>query len=340
MTSETTDRNNPKRRQLLGLAAAGMVTSGLTAPFASSNAQAQAAAFPSKPIRIVVPFNAGSGSDSAARLYGEVMGRSLGQPVVIENRPGASGLLAIQNVRQAPADGYTMFVGSTSPMCVMPVLTKNLPYDPFKDLRPVHGMSVGGATIIVKGDSPHKTLPELLAAAKRENKILNVGSYSDGYMLVAMWVGAVGGVKINYVPYKGGIQSQTDLAAGQLDMAVNDSSGIAQLKSEGRIRALAITSDKRDPKYPDLPTMLEQGYNGFETYVFASLYVRGETPDDITRKLADAARAALLSPEGKRYQASNAGSPMMLHMAELGDFQRKEYERFKKVAEAAGIQPK
>jgi tripartite-type tricarboxylate transporter receptor subunit TctC len=268
------------------------------------------------------------------------MARSLGQTVVVENRPGGSGLLAIQIVKQAPADGYTMFVGSTSPMCVMPVLTKNLPYDAFKDLRPVHGMSVGGATVIVKGDSPYKTLPELLAAAKRENKVLNVGTYSDGYMLVAQWVGAVGGVKINNIPYKGGIQSQTDLAAGQLDLAINDSSGVVQLKREGRIRVLAITSDKREPKYPEVPTMLELGYAGFETYVFASLYVRAETPDDITNKLADSVRAAMLSPEGKAYQALNAGGPMMLHTKELGEFQRREYERFKKVAEAAGIQPK
>ena len=108
----------------------------------------------------------------------------------------------------------------------------------------------------------------------------------------------------------------------------------------GRIRVLAITSDKREPKYPEVPTMLELGYAGFETYVFASLYVRAETPDDITNKLADSVRAAMLSPEGKAYQALNAGGPMMLHTKELGEFQRKEYERFKKVAEAAGIQPK
>ncbi len=324
-----------RRRQWLGLAAAGMA-----AGWAARPALAQSGGFPNKPIRVVVPFNAGSGSDSASRLYGEVMSRHLGQPVVIENRPGASGLLAIQNVKQAPADGYTLFVGTTSPLCVMPVLTKNLPYDAFKDFRPVHGLSYGGATIIVKGDNPHKTLPELLAAAKRENKTLNVGTYSDGYMLVAQWVGVVGGVKINNIPYKGGIQSQTDLAAGQLDLAINDSSGVAQLKKEGRIRVLAITSDKREPKYPEVPTMLELGYAGFETYVFASFYVRAETPDDITNKLADAVRVAMLSPEGKAYQAANAGQPMMMHTKELGEFQRRDYERFKKVAELAGIQPK
>ena len=321
-----------KRGIKLALLAAAVLSA---APFA-----AMAQAWPSKPISYVVPFTPGGTTDVVGRTVAQLLTTSLGQTVVVENRPGGSGLLAIQLVKQAPADGYTMFVGSTSPMCVMPVLTKNLPYDAFKDLRPVHGMSVGGATIIVKGDSPYKTLPELLAAAKRENKVLNVGTYSDGYMLVGQWVGAVGGVKITHIPYKGGIQSQTDLAAGQLDLAINDSSGVAQLKREGRIRVLAITSDKREPKYPEVPTMLELGYAGFETYVFASLYVRSETPDDITNKLADSVRAAMLSPEGKAYQALNAGGPMMLHTKEMGDFQRKEYERFKKVAEAAGIQPK
>ena len=300
----------------------------------------QAGGFPSKPIRIVVPFNAGSGADSTARVYGEVMSRMLGQPVVVENRPGGSGLLAIAQVRQAPADGYTIFPGSTSPMCVMPVLNKSLPYDAFKDFRPLHGLSIGGVTVNVKGDSPYKSLPELLAAARRENRPLTVGSYSDGYMLVATWIGAVGGVKIIHVTYKGGIQSQTDLAAGQLDLAMNDSSGIAALKKEGKIRTLAITSTERDAKYPDVPTMKELGFTDFETHTFAAFFMRAETPDDITKKLADTVRAAMLSPEGKAYQAANAGGPMMMHTKELGDFQRKEYERFKKVADAAGLLPK
>jgi tripartite-type tricarboxylate transporter receptor subunit TctC len=158
-------------------------------------------------------------------------------------------------------------------------------------------------------------------------------------MLVATWLGSVGGVQINHITYKGGIQAQTDLAAGQLDLSVNDSSGFFALAKEGRIRPLAITSDKRDPKLPDLPTMKELGFADFETYVFASLFVRSETPDDITRKLADTVRQAMNSPEGKAYQNANAGNPMMLHTKELGDFQRREYERFKKVADAAGIQP-
>jgi tripartite-type tricarboxylate transporter receptor subunit TctC len=323
------------RRRLLSAAAAG-----LTPALAPSLSRAQAAPFPSKPIRIIVPFNAGSGSDSASRAYGEVMARLLGQPVLIENRPGGSGVVAIQIVKQAPPDGHTILLGSTSPMCVMPVLSKSLPYDAFKDFRPVHGLSYGGATFVVKADSPHNSIADFMAAARKEGRTLNVGNYSDGYMLVATWLGAAAGVKINHITYKGGVQAQTDVAAGQLDLAVNDSSGIVPLWKSGKIKPLAITSARRDPKYPDLKTMIEQGFDGFETYVFASLFVRSETPDDITNKLADAVRAAMNSPEGKAYQAANSGEPMLMHTKELGDFQRRDYERFKRVAEMAGIQPK
>jgi tripartite-type tricarboxylate transporter receptor subunit TctC len=111
------------------------------------------------------------------------------------------------------------------------------------------------------------------------------------------------------------------------------------LAKEGRIRPVAVTSGERDPKFAEVPTMKELGFSDFETYVFASLFVRAETPDDITIKLANTVRAAMLSPEGKAFQAANTGNPMMMHTKELGDFQRREYERFKKVADAAGIQP-
>jgi tripartite-type tricarboxylate transporter receptor subunit TctC len=330
---------NP-RRQLLARSAL-LTVPGLGASWVSGSAQAQgAASFPARPIRFVVPFTAGSGADSGARAYGDVIARLWGQAVQVENRPGASGAVAAQAVKAAPADGYTVFIGTNSPMAVNPVLSKSLPYDPFKDFRPVHGMLVGAAAFIVKGDSPFRSLKDLLEAARRENKTLNVGSYSEGYMLIARWLGLVAGVQVNYVNYKGGVQSQTDVAGGQLDLGVNDLSGTAALVKDGRLRVLAITSDKRDPRFPEVPTMLESGFAGFETYTFAAFYVRSETPDDITAKLAEGIRFAMNSPEGKTYQTNNATVPLMLSMDAMRDFQRSEYERFKRVAEQAGIQPK
>ncbi|MFZ9407195.1 MAG: Bug family tripartite tricarboxylate transporter substrate binding protein [Burkholderiaceae bacterium] len=322
------------RRHLISSAAA------LVTLHYGAAAHAQAASFPSRPVRFVVPFAAGSGADSGARAYGDVLGRLWGQPVQVENRPGASGAVAAQAVKAAPADGHTVFIGTNSPMAVNPVLSKSLPYDPFKDFRPVHGMLVGTAAFIVKGDSPYRNLRDLLEAARKEGKTLNVGSYSEGYMLIARWLGLVAGVQVNYVNYKGGVQSQTDVAGGQLDLGVNDLSGTAALVKDGRLRVLAITGDRRDPRFSDVPTMLELGFAGFETYTFAAFYVRSETPDDITARLAEGIRFAMNSPEGKNYQTNNATVPLMLSLDAMRDFQRSEYERFKKVAEQAGIQPK
>ncbi len=312
----------------------------LTACLIAPSAQAQAPSFPTKPIRVIVPFTAGSGSDSASRAYGEVMSRLLGQPVVVENRPGGSGVVAIQAVKGAPADGHTILLASVSPMAVNPVLVKNLPYDAFKDFRPVHGLTVGPAAFIVKGDSPHKTMGEFVAAARKDKQTINVGNYSDGYMLVGAWLGTVGGFPVNHVTYKGGVQMQTDVVGGTLDIGVNDFGGVVPLVKEGRLRVLAITSDKRDPMLPNIPTMKESGFPDFETYVWASFYVRSETSDEITNKLAETVRKAMESPEGQAYAKSLPCCQMMLSTKEMGNFQRREYERFKKVAEQAGIQPK
>lgn len=307
--------------------------------FAAPIASAQATDFPSKPIRIVVPFGAGSGSDETSRVYGEIVSKMLGQPVVVENRPGGSGLLAIQAVKAAEPDGHTILLASNSPMAVNPVVVKNLPYDPFKDFRPVHGLSVGPAALVVRTDSPYKTINDLIAAARKDKRPLMVGNYSEGYQLIGAWLGTAGKVEVTHVRYKGGAQMVTDVIGGQLDVGVNDFGGVVSLIKSGKLRALALTGDKRDKAFPDVPTMMESGFPEFETYVWASLFVRAETPDAVVKKLADAFNAALKSEPGRAYQSSRPGTPMMLSMDAMGAFHRREYERFKRVAEAAGIEP-
>lgn len=310
----------------------------LALPFAPAAAQS-ATDFPSKPIRIIVPFNAGSGADETSRVYGDIVSKMLGQPVVVENRPGASGLLAIQAVKSAPADGYTLLQASNSPMAVNPLVMKNLPYDPFKDFRPVHGFSVGPAAIVARIDTPYKTVKDMIEAARREGRALSVGNYSAGYQLIGAWIGTAGKVPVTHVPYKGGAQMVTDVIGGQLDVGIIDFSGVTELHKAGKARILAITGGKRSPMLPDIPTMIETGYPEFESYVWASLFARSEVPDAVVKKLADAFAKALVSPEGKAYQASRPGQVLMLSMKEMGDFHRREFERFKRVAEQAGIQP-
>ncbi len=315
----------------LGLAAAAL---------APTLAQAQgAAAYPSKPIKILVPFTAGSGADSSSRFYGEHIGKLFNQQVLVENRPGGSGVVAVQAARQAPADGHTILMGSNSPAVVNAITIKNLPYDPFKDLRPLYGIAISPVAFAVKVDSPHKTMADLVAAARKDNRPLQLGNYSAGYQLVAAWLGTASGLPVTHIPYKGGAQMLTDVIGGALEVGVIDFTGTVELLKGGRLRVLAITADKRDAKYPDIPTMRESGFADFETWVWSAFFMRADTPDDVVDKLAAAIRQVMNSDAGRAYHASLPSMAMAMGPKDLGEFQRKEFERFKKVADSAGIKP-
>lgn len=302
-------------------------------------AQGTAAAFPNKPIRILVPFSAGSGADSSSRVYGEMIGKMFGQQVIVDNRPGGSGVVAVQATRQAPADGHTILMGSNSPAVVNAVTIKNLPYDPFKDLRPLYGVAISPVAFAVKADSPFKTMADLVAAARKDKRPLQLGNYSAGYQLVAAWLGTAAGLDVTHIPYKGGAQMLTDVVGGQLEVGVIDFTGTTELMKAGRLRVLAITAGQRDPKFPSVPTMKESGFADFETGVWSAFFVRAETPNDIVDKLAAALQKAMQSDEGRAYQATLPSEPLMMGPKELGEFQLREYQRFKRVAEAAGIKP-
>ena len=303
-------------------------------------ALAQAAAYPSKPIRIMVPFNAGSGADTSSRFYGDLLARLFGQPVVVENRPGGSGILAVQAVKNAPADGHTILMATNSPMTVNVVVMKNLPYDPIKDFRPVIGVSKAPVAFIVRADSPFRTIREMVEATKKSGVPLAVGNYSAGYELIGAWLGTVTGLAITPIPYKGGALMMTDIIGGQVVTGAIDFAGAAPLIKEKRLRALAITSDQRDPAFPDVPTMKESGFADFETYVWASFFVRAETPDEVTAKLYEGFRKVMVSPEARAYQAGQPAMVMNIGPQELRAFVIAELERFKRVAQAAGIEPR
>ena len=311
----------------------------LAAQTATQTAAQSAASFPAKPIKILVPFNAGSGADSSSRFYGEQLGKLFNQTVTVENKPGGSGVIAVQATRQSPADGLTILMGSNSPAVVNAITIKNLPYDPFKDLRPLYGIAISPVAFAVRADSPHKTMADLVAAAKKANRPLQLGDYSAGYKLVAAWLGAASGLPVDHIPYKGGAQMLTDVVGGQLEVGVIDFTGTIELMKGGRLRVLAITADQRDAKYPDIPTMKESGFPDFETAVWSAFFVRAETPDDVVEKLAAAMQKIMTSDVGKAYHASLPASAMMMGPKALGDFQRREFERFKRVADAAGIKP-
>ena len=324
------------RRRLLG---AGLFSALAASPLGALAQAGGAAAFPTKPIRILVPFNAGSGADSTSRFYGEQLGKLYNQQVIVENKPGGSGVIAVQAVRQAPADGHTILMGSNSPAVVNAITVKNLPYDPFKDLRPLFGVATSPVAFAVRADSPHKTVADVVAAAKKANQPLQLGNYSAGYQLVAAWLGTASGLAVNHIPYKGGAQMLTDVVGGQLDVGVIDFTGTIELMKGGRIRVLAITADKREPKFPDIPTMKETGFADFETSVWSAFFMRAETPTDIVDKLGAALMGIMTSEAGRAYHATLPSTPMMMGPKALGEFQLREFQRFKRVADLAGIKP-
>lgn len=294
--------------------------------------------YPSAPIRVIVPFTSGSGSDSSARYYGEQLGRMLGQPVVVENRPGANGIIGIQALKSAPADGYTLLLASNSPMSVNPLVMKQLPYDPLKDIKPVSGLSKSMNVYLVPVDSPLKSIADVVKQTRASGKPMSVGTYSAGYQLAAAWFANLAGIRFVNVPYKGQAQIMTDVIGGQLDLAVVDLSGAHTLIKDGKVRALAVSGDTRHRDFPDIPTIKESGYPDYVQYSWVSFYVRAQTPDDITDKLAASMQAILKSPASDAFLATKGSESMPYPPKVMREFQETELARFRKVAKAAGIQ--
>lgn len=296
--------------------------------------------YPTKPIRVFVPFAAGSGADSNTRFFGDLLSRAWGQPFVVENRPGGSGIAAMLAVKTAPADGYTLLTGTNSPITVNPVVMKDLPYDAVKDFRPVFFFGLGMVGFIVSANSPYKTLADLVEATKKSKLPLHVGTYSAGYELVSAWFGSVANIPVTPVPYKGAAAVMTDVIGNQVTSGAVDFAGAVPLVKDGRLRALAMTGEARHPVLPDVPTMKESGYPELVSYVWSSIFVRSETPDDIVDKLHEGFKAAMASPEGRSYQASRAIVEINMTPREMQAFVVTEHERFKKIAQAAGIKPR
>jgi tripartite-type tricarboxylate transporter receptor subunit TctC len=315
-----------RRRALMVLACAAA-----TLP-AVASAQSD---FPNKSIRVIVPFAAGSGADGATRVIAEQMQRTLGQTLVVENRPGGSGAVAVLAVKQAPADGYTILVGTNSPMSVNPIVMKNPGYDSVKDFKPVNGILRSMNVWYVANESPIRSIPDLITAAR--SKPVSVGSYSAGYHLGIEWVATLGGVKVNYVNYKGQAQAITDVIGRALDVGMGDMSGALPLIQSGKIRAIGVSGATRHPGLPTVPAIRET-FPEYENYAWTSFFVRAETPPEVHGKLVAAMQAALRSPEMKRYFEVNGSDPMVdFGPDRMSEHLRQEIARFRRVADAAGI---
>ncbi len=305
----------------------------------TSIALGQAKDFPNRPVKVIVPFTAGSGSDTAARFFGMQLADSLGQPFVVENRPGGSGTIAVMTVKNAPADGYSILLASNSPLSVNPIVIKDLPYDPNKDLKPLSGLTRGMSGFAVPGNSKLKTLDDLVTAAKNSKQPMSAGTYSEGYRLALEWFSSTAGVKFTNIPYKGGAQMFTDIMGNQLEWGIVDMGGVAPLLVAGKMRVLAVSGEKRHTSFPEVPTIRESGYHDYVNYTWTSFYVRSDVPEDVAHKLTDALQKVLASNAAAEFAKKAEAELMPLPPAAMRKFQGDELERFRRIADVAGIKP-
>ena len=298
------------------------------------------AAFPEKPLRVVVPFPPGGGTDTIARALGEGMARDLGQPVLVENKPGAGTVLGTEYVAMRPPDGYTLLIASFA-HAVNPSLLAKLPYDHAKAFAPITLIGRSPNIVVTPVDRPFKTIPELIAAAKAKPGVLNYGSFGNGTSshLAPELFKLLANVDLTHVPYKGAALGITDMLGSRLDMMFTTASSVGTYIRSGRLRAVAVTSADRSPAYPDVPTVAEGGVAGYDAQSwYAILAPAGITPD-IAARLHKAIETASRSDEFQKRSAEDGLVVKIGASEELTAFLATEENRWRRVIKEAGIKP-
>jgi len=307
--------------------------------FASSSAIAQES-YPVKPVRWVVPYAAGGFADIRARKIGVDLAKALGQPLVIENRTGAGGVIGTDAVAKAPADGYTIGMGNLAALAVNVSLMKKLPYDPLKDLQPVVLIERSALILAAGPGLPASSLKELIAYAKANPGKLGFGSSGIGgaHHLSGEMLKLRTGIEIVHVPYKGGAPAAADLMAGHLPMMFEMGYSSVPSVKAGKIRALAVTSSSRLALLPEVPTMAEAGLPGFESYNWQGVVVPAGTPRAIVDRLNREINAILSQPEQRDAILATASEPAGGTPEQFRELIRSETAKWGEVVRAAKIQ--
>ncbi len=307
--------------------------------FAAHSAAATAAErdYPNRPVRLIIAMPPGGGLDTTARYLARELTDRLKQPFVVENRPGANSIIAAKAVASAPADGYTLWLSSNSPMVTNPAVFKSLPYDPVNDYTPIARVVRLPLVIAVPAASPYATLQSLMAAGRAAPGKLNYASGSATYQVVLELINEQHHVKANAVPYKGTVPAITDLAAGNVDYSIGEVSAVLPLARSGKVKLLAVTSAQRLKDLPEVPTVAESGTSGLDIDGWIGLYGPAKLPPKLVDTLADAVDGILRKPStveavGKLNGVVYPGGPQ-----ELKAFQAREFERTQKIVRTAKI---
>jgi tripartite-type tricarboxylate transporter receptor subunit TctC len=296
--------------------------------------------YPSRAVTYVVPFGPGGGSDLLARLVAQRLERQLGKPFVIENRPGGGTALGALAVARATPDGYTLLQATSTTLAINVTLAKKLAYDPAKDFAPVALLTASPFVLTVSADSPVKSVADLIALAKAKPGGLNYGSAGPGSMhhLSTELMLSLTGTRMQHVPYKATPPALTDLLAGRLQVLFGDGPSVLPQIREGKIRALAVSTAKRSPATPDVPTMQEAGIAGFESAAWQMIVAPAGTPEQIVALLNKEVRAIFSEPDVMKELTNRGMGPQVTGTPnELRDFVKTEIARWSPIVKRAGV---
>jgi len=305
--------------------------------FAAATALAQE--YPAKAITFYVPFAAGSATDTLARTLGQGMTAETRQNVVVDNRPGASGIIAAQAFLRTAPDGYSVLIATNTTHAANEHLYKKIPYDPVKDFSPVTALARGGQVMIVHPRVPVKTVKEFIALAKRQPDKLTFGSGSSSSRVASELFQQMAGLKLVHVPYKSNPMAVTDLVGGHIDMMITDVvTGLPQVQA-GKVRALGVSSPARLPNVPELPTIAEAGVPGYELTFWFAAYLPAKAPSSVVARLRELFINATKSAPAQSFFKTTGIEPWTTTSAELARFRDSESAKWAKVIKAAGIEP-
>lgn len=295
--------------------------------------------FPSKSLKIVVPYAPGGGADSVARIVAKKVSENIGQPILIENKGGAGSIVGTDLVAKAEPDGYTLLLGQSGPISINPAVYKTLPYDPVKDFAPITMTTAYPYILAVNSDSPAKTVQEFVALAKSKPGALNYGSTGVGAAnhLVAELFASKAGLKMTHVPYRGTALAVGDLVSGTLNVVFSDPISVLPHIRSGKLRALAVTSLERSPVAPEVPTVAESGYPGFEALAWHGILAPAKTPPAVVKKLNAEFVKALADPATKELLEKQAMQTVGNSPEAFAAFIQKDIATWKAVAAAANV---
>jgi tripartite-type tricarboxylate transporter receptor subunit TctC len=320
----------------------GLPALALMVAAALATGAARAEDYPTHPIRLIVPYAPGGGADAVARIVSKRVSETIGQPIVIENRGGAGSIIGAEFVKKSSPDGYTLLLGQSGPISINPAVYRDLPYDPLKDFAPVTMTTAYPYIMVVSPALGVKTLPEFVALAKSKADQLNYGTTGVGAAnhLVTELFDRKAGIRMTHIPYRGTALAVTDLIAGQVQVVFADPiSALPHIKA-GTLLALAVTSKERSPVAPDVPTIAESGYPGFDAIAWHGILAPANTPPAIMNRLNAEIVAALRDPETRALLEKQAMQTIGNSPQAFADFISQDIAIWKEVAAQARVEVK